>query len=88
MLGGTICPKCGHPFPRSLFGMNLVVGRLERCESCGKFSLTRRATTEELYRAEVTEKAAAREATQAAKVEPKKDDTADKLDDSKYIDSI
>jgi ribosomal protein L32 len=88
MLGGTICPKCGHPFPRSLIGMNLVVGRLERCESCGKFSLTRRATTEELYRAEVTEKAAAREATQAAKVEPKKDDTADKLDDSKYIDSI
>lgn len=88
MLGGTICPKCGHPFPRSLFGMNLVVGRLERCESCGKFSLTRRATTEELYRAEKAERDAAREASQSARVEPKKDDTADKLDDSKYIDSI
>jgi len=88
MLGGTICPKCGHPFPRSLFGMNLVVGRLERCESCGKFSLTTRATTEEIYRAEQAERAATREASRAAKVEPKKEDTADKLDDSKYIDSI
>ena len=88
MLGGTICPKCGHPFPRSLLGINLVVGRLERCESCGKFSLTRRATPEELFRAEKAEREAARQASQAARVEPKKEDTADKLDDSKYIDSI
>ena len=88
MLGGTICPKCGHPFPRSLFGMNLLVGRLERCESCGKFSLTTRATPEEIYRAEQAERAAEKAAGEAAKVAPKKEDTADKLDDSKYIDSI
>lgn len=88
MLGGTICPKCGHPFPRSLLGMNLVVGRLERCESCGKFSLTRRATPEELYRAERAERDAARQASAAEMVTPEKPAPKDDLDESKYIDSI
>lgn len=88
MLGGTICPKCGHPFPRSLIGMNLVVGRLERCESCGKFSLTRRATTEELYRAEKAERDAARQASEAEMEVPEKREPKDALDESKYIDSI
>jgi len=88
MLGGTICPKCGHPFPRSLLGINLLVGRLERCESCGKFSLTTRATTEEIYRAEQAERAAEKAADNEAKVAPKKDDTIQEMDDSKYIDSI
>jgi hypothetical protein len=88
MLGGTICPKCGHPFPRSLFGINLLVGRLERCESCGKFSLTTRATTEEIYRAEQAERAAEKAADNAAQVAPMKDDTTQEMDDSKYIDSI
>jgi len=88
MLGGTICPKCGHPFPRSLLGMNLVVGRLERCESCGKFSLTRRATPEELFRAERAERDAARQASAAEMVTPEKPAPKDDLDESKYIDSI
>jgi hypothetical protein len=88
MLGGTICPKCGHPFPRSLLGINLLVGRLERCEACGKFSLTTRATTEEIYRAEQAERATEKAADNAAKVALKKDDTIQEMDDSKYIDSI
>jgi hypothetical protein len=55
MLGGAICPKCSRPFSMSLFGMNLLVGRLERCPHCGKFSLMRHASPQMLRQAELAE---------------------------------
>jgi hypothetical protein len=55
LLGGTICPKCGKPFPRHIWGMNLMVGRLDRCENCGKWVMTMRATPEALRLAEEAE---------------------------------
>lgn len=39
--GGTICPKCSKPFARHIWGLNLVVGKYDRCPHCGKWSLVR-----------------------------------------------
>jgi hypothetical protein len=37
--GGAICPRCGRPFSRHAFSMNMLVGKLERCPFCGKWSV-------------------------------------------------
>lgn len=51
-LGGAICSKCGKPFSRHIWGLNMVVGKLDRCPHCGKWSLAVRASPEELRFAE------------------------------------
>ena len=53
--GGAVCPKCGHPFPRSFFGVNLAIVRVERCPGCGKWISSRRASLAELETAEQAE---------------------------------
>jgi hypothetical protein len=40
--GGTLCPKCGRPFALHLWGLNLVLGKFDRCPHCGKWSIVRR----------------------------------------------
>ena len=85
ILGGTICPRCGHPFPRSLLGMNLVVGRLERCESCKRFVMTVRATPAQLAEAEAREAASAAEAVKPVDMEEMGKDA---IEESKYFDSL
>jgi hypothetical protein len=52
MAGGAVCPKCRMPFSRSVLGPNLVVGKLQRCPHCGKFSLVPRASKQALVEAE------------------------------------
>ena len=51
--GGAICPKCDYPFSRHWWGLNLGVGKYDRCPNCGKWSMVRRATSQELAAAEV-----------------------------------
>ncbi len=41
--GGSICPKCHKPFARHWWGMNVVIGKLDRCPHCGKWSVVQRA---------------------------------------------
>lgn len=41
-IGGTLCPKCGRPFSLHLWGLNVLLGKLDRCPHCGKWSLVRR----------------------------------------------
>lgn len=55
VMGGAICPRCQRPFARSLLGANLVVGRLERCPNCGKWSLVHGASPQALRAAELAE---------------------------------
>jgi hypothetical protein len=83
--GGTICPKCNKPFARHIWGLNLVVGKYDRCPHCGKWSLVRAMHPDVLD--------AAVEAMQQAETMPsqaKPDDTDDegrrrkRLDDSKF----
>ncbi len=85
MLGGTICPKCGQPFPRHVWGMNIVIGRLDRCGNCGKWVITHRATPTALKAAEGIQ--STEEAVNATE-KPKAVDSADGIEESKYIDHI
>ncbi len=85
IMGGTICPKCGCPFPRHIFAMNLLVGRLDRCDSCGKWVMTTRATPEQLAVAEEAEEAAIAQSAEPVAV---KDSEVDQLEASKYVDSL
>ncbi len=50
--GGAVCPRCGRPFARHWWGINLVAMRLDRCPHCGKWHISRRASPEELQSAE------------------------------------
>ena len=81
--GGAVCSKCGRPFARSLFGMNMVAGRLERCPHCGKWSLTRRASLAELEAAEAALRASV--AVDEAPAQTRSE-IQDLLDDSRYYD--
>ncbi|MHB8192833.1 MAG: Ig-like domain-containing protein [Bellilinea sp.] len=53
--GGSICPRCKRPTPRHVFGFNLVVGKLDRCENCGKWSIMRAYPIDVLRAAEAAE---------------------------------
>jgi hypothetical protein len=55
LFGGTLCPKCGRPFELSLFKFNLLVGALDRCPHCGKWSMVRSVPIELLRQAEAAE---------------------------------
>lgn len=85
VFGGTVCPKCGRPFPRHLWGINLVVGRLERCDNCGKWVMTTRATPAALAAAEAVEK---KEVQADQRTSDIKQDPKDDLENSRYVDDI
>ncbi len=53
--GGTICPRCHRPFSRHVLAPNMLVGKLERCPFCGKWSIRRAYSMDELRTAEQKE---------------------------------
>lgn len=82
--GAAICPGCNRPFSRHWWGINLMVGKLERCPYCGKWSLTRRATPDELALAE--KRLEAEFAPQVPKVDGHLGDVDSReLEESKYV---
>jgi hypothetical protein len=80
-LGGGICPKCGRPFAFQPLGLKLLVARYERCPYCGKFSLVKSASMENLRAAEQAELEAEKPQVQEV---PEEDKLKQELDDSKY----
>ncbi len=54
-LGGTICPKCGRPFAMHIYGLNILIGKYDRCPYCGKWSVVRHASLDMLREAEAAE---------------------------------
>ncbi|MFO7678535.1 MAG: Ig-like domain-containing protein [Chloroflexota bacterium] len=79
--GGAICPKCKRPFARHIWGLNLIVGKYDRCPHCGKWSLVSAAHPDVLEAAYESMQQA--DATTA----PPPDDKASfrrRLDDSQY----
>jgi hypothetical protein len=80
-LGGAICPKCGRPFAIHLYGMNLLGRKLDRCPYCGKWSLVRYASIDQLRAAEQAEVQAAQAQVPEESAEEK---LKKELDDSKY----
>lgn len=85
--GGAVCPKCGHPFPRSFFGINLAVMRVERCPACGKWINSRRASPAELEAAEKAEAEKYR-VEHGLPMEARKGQAPDEkaIEDSRYLD--
>jgi hypothetical protein len=83
-LGGAICPKCNKPFSRHWWGLNVVVGKYDRCPHCGKWSIVKRAYPEALRLAEqLMEKKSEKALTPDKKAES---DLKRDLDDSKFMD--
>lgn len=88
-MGGAICPRCQRPFPIHMWSLSMMVGRLDRCDNCGKWSLVRRAPPEILAAAERAEAAAARRSEgsiPAAAPESAEDALKRRLDESRYSD--
>jgi hypothetical protein len=54
--GGSICKHCGRPTPRHIWGFNIAIGKFDRCENCGKWSVMQAAPYEILRAAEIAEK--------------------------------
>ncbi len=82
LAGGAICPKCKRPTPRHVWGLNMVAGKLDRCENCGKWSIMRAAPIDVLRAAEQTELEQEKSAPVAEKSEEEK--LKELLDKSKY----
>ena len=83
VVGGAVCPKCQRPTPIHLWSINLAVGRWDRCENCGQFSLMRRQSLEVLRAAEAAELQAEREAL-PAKAKSEEEKLRELLDKSRF----
>jgi len=81
--GGSICPKCNRPTPIHPLGFNLVVGKLSRCDNCGKWSIMRRVPMELLRAAEIAE-VKADQAGAASMEKSEEEKLRDLLDNSRY----
>jgi hypothetical protein len=55
VLGGTICPKCHRPFSRHWWGLNMLTGKLDRCDHCGRWSIVQALPRDMLAKAEAAE---------------------------------
>lgn len=82
--GGSICPHCSRPTPRHVWGINLLLGKLDRCENCGRWSLMRAYPLDVLRAAEEAEAAANQANLPVEKTEEEK--LRELLDKSKYQD--
>ncbi|HNS52626.1 MAG TPA: Ig-like domain-containing protein [Anaerolineae bacterium] len=80
-LGGGICRSCGRPVALQVFGINAVAGKLQRCPFCGRWSVFRRVSLEQLRAAERAELGAAKLGQPEVAEEEK---LRKELDDSKY----
>lgn len=81
--GGAICPKCQRPTPIHLWSINLAVGRWDRCENCGQFSLMRRQPLDVLRAAEAIELQAEKESL-PAKAKSEEEKLRELLDQSRF----
>lgn len=82
--GAAVCPKCGRAFTRTLVGLNLLFKRYEPCPHCGKWSVTQRATAQEVDQAERKLKAAIADDLPESASLTERDDVLDQLEESKY----
>lgn len=82
-LGGAVCPKCQRPFAVHIYGLNLGLGKLDRCPYCGKWSVVRRAPLQTLRAAEEAELEQAKE-TGSVQGMTEEEKLKKQLEDSKY----
>ncbi len=85
--GGAVCQRCGFPYSRHFLSPNLLIGKLERCPHCGKWTIVPRASRAALDEAETQFRADAERGL--LKQEPEGGETQEKhkLDETRYFDS-
>lgn len=81
--GGTICPRCGRPYPIHWWSINLGVRYFDRCDFCGKWALVRRLSHSALQAAEQAELESAQMAEAAPTLDPE-EEMRRRLDESRY----
>lgn len=81
--GGTICPKCKRPFGMHTMALNVLVGKLDLCPHCGKWSVVHRYSREFLDAAVAAELELA-QAQQVITPESEEEKLRKELEDSKY----
>ena len=81
--GGAVCPRCTFPYSRNVLAPNLLVGKLQRCPHCGKWSIVARASKQNLNDAEMRW---SREGTSSVEAPSEEDKKQQLLDDSRYED--
>ncbi|MGB9897641.1 hypothetical protein [Thermanaerothrix sp.] len=87
LVGGAICPRCKRATPLHLWSITLGVGRLDRCEACGRWSVMRRATPAELAAAEQAERQqAAPSAPGVVSPQSEEERLRELLDRSRFLD--
>ena len=82
-MGGAICPKCQRPFAMHIYGINLGLGKLDRCPYCGKWSMVRRESLQNLRTAEDAELARSKE-TGSVQGMTEEEKLKQQLEDSKF----
>jgi hypothetical protein len=86
LTGGAICPKCQRPFVLNFMSLNLLIGKLDRCPHCGKWSLVHRTPIEMLRVAEQAELAQAQGNQAGVEGLSEEEKLKKALDDSRYQD--
>jgi len=82
LAGGAVCPRCKLPFSRHTMAPNLMLGKLERCPHCGKWSIRPRASQADLAAAEDRLRA---KDTEQAQIEVDPEESIRRaLDDSRF----
>ncbi len=79
--GGAICPKCSRPFARHFWSLNMITGKLDRCDHCGRWSIVRAQPLDVLRKAEEAELAGSQPAPAALSPE---EELKRRLDESRY----
>jgi hypothetical protein len=84
LMGGTICPKCDRPFSIHIWSLSMLVGRLDRCPHCGKWSFVQRAAPHELAAAESLEAREAARGQPVPQVTSEEEKLRKELEDSRF----
>lgn len=84
--GGAICPQCHKPFARHWWGFNIVVGKLDRCPYCHKWSVAQRTHPDLLQAAYDAMIQAEKKTPDTSTASPAESETAfhKQLDDSRF----
>ncbi len=84
ILGGGICPRCKRPFPLHIWGLNMLTGKLDRCDFCGKWSIQRHHSIEELRAAETAELVDAKQNGEKVVEKSEEEKLKEMLDESRF----
>ena len=82
--GGGICSNCSRPYALHIYGLNFGGKKYDHCPYCGKWSLVRRSTIQDLRAAEAAELQAGKTIIDAPEIS-EEEKLRKQLEDSRYM---